>query len=146
MTSSRHFLSQTTHYAARLKSLVEQGKAPVIVYLNGPLGAGKTTFVKELLAELGFAENEVQSPTFLKLLEYRNPDGWLALHIDTYRMDKPADLEALTLEGYPDFQFCFVEWPELFKGFLAENPGIKMVWGTPFEIELKIDSSHQLSE
>lgn len=143
---SSNYFSQAAHYAARLKTLVEEGRAPIFIFLSGPLGAGKTTFVQEVLTELGFDRKEIQSPTFLKLLEYRNSNGWLALHMDTYRMNEAGEIESLGMESYNDFQFCFVEWPELFKKYLEENPSISLVWGTPYMIELKIDSSHNLSE
>ena len=83
-----------------------------VVYLEGDLGAGKTTFVRGLARGLGASEREVASPTFALLHEY-GADGRLRLrHLDLYRLpDDPRQLEVL---GFPDAfagaPVC-VEWP-----------------------------------
>jgi len=138
------FFLQAVHYASRIQKIIDAGEIPLIVLLRGPLGAGKTTLVKEILSELEFDSRTVQSPTFLKLLEYRNSKGLLALHIDTYRMQEAGDLESLGLASYAEFHVCFVEWPDLFVEFLKQNPSIELLWGK-FKIwEIEIDSKHQI--
>lgn len=82
-----------------------------VLLLSGDLGAGKTTFVKGLAAGLGIDPNEVSSPTFTLLHEYRG--GRLTLyHADLYRLDKTAtDDLGLEETGVRDGVLA-IEWPD----------------------------------
>ena len=89
----------TTHSAedtiAFGRTLTELLAPPKLVLLRGDLGAGKTTLVKGIAA--GFeaaAEEDVTSPTFTLIHEYRGPRANL-YHIDLYRIDTPRELETL---------------------------------------------------
>ena len=84
-----------------------------ILLLNGPLGAGKTLFVKGVCAALGVAEEDVTSPSFTLVNPY---DGRLRLyHIDLYRLDEGAgaahavDLDELLSDEHA---VIVIEWPE----------------------------------
>lgn len=117
-----------------------------IVCLEGDLGAGKTTFVQEYLHSFSEDFQEVQSPTFLKLLEYEIVDLGLVLHIDAYRMEDEEDLAKLSLESYEDPALIFVEWPELFLGYLRNNPTLLHMWGVSECLSLKIgERNHEVS-
>lgn len=93
-----------------------------VIALEGPLGAGKTTFVKGLAQGLGVKE-VVQSPTFTMLNEYHS--GRLPLyHLDLYRLSESSETQARSLGDQlilelDEFIFgkmvCVVEWSELFK-------------------------------
>lgn len=69
--------------------------APVIVHLEGPLGAGKTTLARGLLGGLGHA-GRVRSPTFTLLEPYELAHGTV-IHLDLYRLADPGELDYLGL-------------------------------------------------
>ena len=85
----------TEQVAHRLGAAARSGD---VIALVGPLGAGKTAFVRGLAAGLGIDPDDVASPTFTMIAEYRG--GRLALfHVDLYRLD-PADTDMLPLREY----------------------------------------------
>lgn len=82
-----------------------------VIYLEGPLGAGKTTLVRGLLRTLG-VEGTIRSPTYT-LLEPYEPAGRSVVHLDLYRLADPRELESLGLRDYPRERcWWLVEWPE----------------------------------
>jgi len=85
----------------------------------GKMGAGKTTFIKALCKLLG-VEDEVNSPTFAIINEYRSQTtAELIYHFDFYRIKKLEEVYDL---GYEDYFYsgalCFIEWPELVEELL----------------------------
>ena len=88
-----------------------------VVYLRGELGAGKTTFARALLRELGAGER-IKSPTYSLLERYR-VDGRDAFHLDLYRIAAPGELEWLGLDELRDpAALVLIEWPERGAGAL----------------------------
>lgn len=91
---------------------------PRLVLLRGDLGAGKTTLVKGI-AE-GFqaaAREDVTSPTFTLIHEYRGPDATV-FHIDLYRIDTQRELDTLGIEDlFDDRNVILIEWGEKFPQF-----------------------------
>ena len=81
-----------------------------VVLLRGSLGAGKTTFVRGLLAGLGH-EGEVPSPSFAIVQPYDALDLPL-WHADLYRVEDAAELDELGLETILSDGALVVEWPE----------------------------------
>jgi NAD(P)H-hydrate epimerase len=105
--------------ARELPAAVEElrrcaGRAGLVVALAGPLGAGKTVFVKGLAEGLGIDPDLVASPTFTIASEYEGRRGRLA-HVDLYRVESPAELEAT---GFRDLLapglVLAVEWADRF--------------------------------
>jgi tRNA threonylcarbamoyladenosine biosynthesis protein TsaE len=87
--------------------------AGAIVLLTGPLGAGKTRFVKGFAAGLGIPADRVQSPTFVIAQELPTRDGRLLVHVDCYRIASEAELESVGLFDWLEPGALVVaEWPE----------------------------------
>ncbi|MDX1554565.1 MAG: tRNA (adenosine(37)-N6)-threonylcarbamoyltransferase complex ATPase subunit type 1 TsaE, partial [Xanthomonadales bacterium] len=82
--------AQLDAFAARVSTFIS---APLVVYLEGPLGAGKTTFVRALLRSLGYP-GRVKSPTY-GLMERYDLEAFSVLHLDLYRLEDPAELDYL---------------------------------------------------
>ena len=95
---------------------------PKIVLLRGDLGAGKTTLVKGIAEGFRAAsEEDVTSPTFTLVHEYRGP-GVDVYHVDLYRVDTPRQLETLGLDDLiTDRSVLLIEWGEKFPRFVQER-------------------------
>ncbi len=108
LTSSEE---ETIEAGRRIAARLE---APVLVFLIGELGAGKTTLAKGIISGLGAASvEEVSSPTFTLIHEYgARPKVY---HIDLYRLDRAPELDTLGLEDLWDRPaVVLIEWGEKF--------------------------------
>jgi tRNA threonylcarbamoyladenosine biosynthesis protein TsaE len=107
--------------------------------LHGDLGVGKTTFVQGLAHGLGIA-GPVTSPTFNLCRFYHGAgrDARNLGHLDAYRLDSPAQVEALLLEDFLQSPYCLaIEWPEKISGWLP--PG---TWH--LELAIGADQRHTI--
>lgn len=95
---------------------------PKLVILRGDLGAGKTTLVKGVAQAFDAAsEDDVTSPTFTLIHEYRGPRATL-YHIDLYRVDTQRELETLGLDDLMgEDNILLIEWGEKFPRFQRER-------------------------
>jgi tRNA threonylcarbamoyladenosine biosynthesis protein TsaE len=104
------------------RTLMELLSPPKLVLLRGDLGAGKTTLVKGIAAAFeAAAEENVTSPTFTLVHEYRGPRANL-YHIDLYRVDTLRELETLGLDDLrSDENILLIEWGEKFPRLQRER-------------------------
>jgi tRNA threonylcarbamoyladenosine biosynthesis protein TsaE len=104
------------------RTLAEWLAPPKLVLLRGDLGAGKTTLVKGIAAAFeAAAEEDVTSPTFTLVHEYRGPRVNL-YHIDLYRVDTPRELETLGLDDLrSERSVLLIEWGEKFARLQRER-------------------------
>ncbi|MBZ5705428.1 MAG: tRNA (adenosine(37)-N6)-threonylcarbamoyltransferase complex ATPase subunit type 1 TsaE [Acidobacteriia bacterium] len=95
---------------------------PKLVVLRGELGAGKTTLIKGIAEGFRAAsEEDVTSPTFTLVHEYRGPEA-VVYHIDLYRVDTKRDLETLGIDDLiSENSVLLIEWGEKFARFLRER-------------------------
>ena len=104
------------------RQLAAQFKAGTLVLLRGDLGAGKTTLVKGIAEGFSAARAEdVTSPTFTLIHEYRGPEATL-YHIDLYRIDTQRELDTLALDDLMTARsILLIEWGEKFERFARER-------------------------
>jgi tRNA threonylcarbamoyladenosine biosynthesis protein TsaE len=104
------------------RTLAELLSPPKLVLLRGDLGAGKTTLVKGIAEAFQAAcEEDVTSPTFTLIHEYRGPQATL-YHIDLYRIDTQRQLETLGLDDLiAENSVLLIEWGEKFPRFAQER-------------------------
>ncbi len=98
-------------------------KSARMVILRGELGAGKTTLVKGIAEGLQAAsQDDVTSPTFTLIHEFRGPDVNL-FHVDLYRVDTLRELDTLGLDELfaEDGNLVLLEWGEKFPRFVRER-------------------------
>ena len=95
--------------------------APLKLFLfYAQMGAGKTTFIKELCKSLGSTDN-FSSPTYSIVNEYNYPGGKI-FHFDLYRLKGTEELLDLGIDDYlQSGHYCFFEWPELVEELLDDN-------------------------
>lgn len=108
--------SETFEFARQLAPLLRPG---LVIYLQGDLGAGKTTFTRALLQAMGH-KGSVKSPTFT-LVEPYEIGTQAVFHCDLYRLGSPDELFALGFDEYCDGEsICLIEWPEKAAGALPK--------------------------
>ena len=120
---TREFTSKSAEETIALgRELAAMLTPPKLVVLRGDLGAGKTTLVKGVAQ--GFqsaAEEDVTSPTFTLIHEYRGPSATV-YHIDLYRIDTQRELDTLALDDLMnENSVLLIEWGEKFARFEREK-------------------------
>jgi len=92
-----------------------------VVAFYGPMGAGKTTLIKNLCHHMGVTD-EVNSPTFAIVNEYVTETGESVYHFDFYRIKKLEEAYDIGYENYfYSGNLCLIEWPELIEPLLPEQ-------------------------
>ena len=121
--TTREFTSKSPEETIALgRELAISLTPPKLVILRGDLGAGKTTLVKGIAEGFNAASQEdVTSPTFTLIHEYRGPSATL-YHIDLYRVDTQRELETLGLDDLmTENSVLLIEWGEKFERFQTDR-------------------------
>ena len=109
-----HFLLKNLKATNALgKIIAENIKAPLIIYLEGDLGAGKTTLARAIIQNLGFHGN-IKSPSY-SIVEVYTISRLYLYHFDFYRFLSPEEFEEAGLIEYfneKNDRICLVEWPQ----------------------------------
>ena len=113
---ARAWATTPAQQAEQLAPLLAAGD---ILFLEGDLGAGKTTFARAYIHALGY-EGYVKSPSYGLLETYAVP-GLSVLHLDLYRIEDPEELEYLAIrDQFDERTVLLVEWPDRGAGFLPQ--------------------------
>jgi tRNA threonylcarbamoyladenosine biosynthesis protein TsaE len=134
-----HSSEQTVRFGARLGELLRPGD---VITLSGDLGAGKTTFVSGLSRGWG-SSDQVTSPTFVLVNEYRRPDGLRLWHLDCYRLTSGTEALALGLDDLlAGDGLMVVEWPEHIAEVLpAERLKLHLGWVDETRRSLRVEAT-----
>jgi tRNA threonylcarbamoyladenosine biosynthesis protein TsaE len=124
-TSEKNFTLEEMTQAAHWL-IGEIGKESNIWKFYGPMGAGKTTLIKNLCQAWGVTE-ETSSPTYSLVNEYLGTEGSI-YHFDFYRLEHVEEALEIGVEDYLyQGKRCLIEWPELVEDLLPSNaPGIEI--------------------
>jgi tRNA threonylcarbamoyladenosine biosynthesis protein TsaE len=111
-----------------------------VVAFFGPMGAGKTTLIREICAQLGSTDT-VTSPTFALINRYDTAEGAPIFHFDFYRIERPE--EAFDM-GYEEYFYsdglCLVEWSEKIEELLPDDVmTVKIEVVSPTKRRIEID-------
>jgi tRNA threonylcarbamoyladenosine biosynthesis protein TsaE len=121
---TREFTTNSAEETIKLgRKLAAELQPPKLVLLRGDLGAGKTTMVKGIAEAFDAAsQDDVTSPTFTLIHEYRGPEVSV-YHIDLYRIDTPRELDTLGLDELinDERNVVLIEWGEKFPRLLEHR-------------------------
>jgi len=124
--------------------LAEVCEPPLIIFLEGDLGVGKTTLVRAFLRAKGY-EGKVKSPTYTLIETYELADQTV-VHVDLYRITDPDEIEYLALrEQFTATSITFIEWPHLAELFGIEsnlNLSLRTTQEDARELTLNGDKNH----
>jgi tRNA threonylcarbamoyladenosine biosynthesis protein TsaE len=109
--TSTHLTHSQEETAAIGHALAAGLRPGAVLLLFGDLGAGKTAFVRGVADGLGIEPDEVSSPTFTLVQEYRGGFAPL-IHVDLYRLDDPREIDDLGLDEMGEGAVTAIEWAE----------------------------------
>lgn len=127
-------IGKITFKSDEIEEMVRNNLLPLldkyrIFTFSGPLGAGKTTVIKEFLRQAGVTE-VVSSPTFTYVKRYSADDGKIFNHFDLYRITSENSFldQGFDEYLYEDFAWSFIEWPGIINQLLQRSSISSHVW------------------
>jgi len=130
--------TETGEVGRKLASTLEPG---AVVLLVGDLGAGKTALVRGLAEGLGVPPEEVSSPTFTLMQEYRGGRVPL-IHVDLYRLNDPREIDDLGLEELGIESVLAIEWAEKLPRAIAGAVEVRIEHRSGDERQLTVTGAH----
>ena len=116
---TQYSLQEIDRVAADFVKILAESPSKVVAFF-AEMGAGKTTFIKALCAQLG-VDAEVNSPTFAIVNDYPSPNGSV-FHFDYYRIKSLSEAYDIGSEDYfYSGCICLIEWPEKMEALLPED-------------------------
>lgn len=114
-------IDDIAHIALILKGLLKDCS---VITFTGPLGAGKTTLIKQLLQSCGI-KDQITSPTFTYVNEYENKTGQRFYHFDLYRLKNAEEFQAAGFDEYlyQPRSWALIEWPEIITPLFTKKVG-----------------------
>ncbi len=110
-------LNQLSKVATNVLKNIEKN----IVLISGEMGAGKTTLIKEVLKGLNVVDN-ISSPTFSIINEYKTSNDDIIYHIDLYRIKNISEIEGIGLFEYLESgNSCFIEWGDIIEEIIDSD-------------------------
>ena len=110
-------LNQLSKVATNVLKNIEKN----IVLISGEMGAGKTTLIKEVLKGLNVVDN-ISSPTFSIINEYKTSNDDIIYHIDLYRIKNINEIEGIGLFEYLESgNSCFIEWGDIIEEIIDSD-------------------------
>ncbi len=106
----------------RVEQLINELKPHSNIWaFDAPMGAGKTTIIREICAQLQVTDN-VTSPTFSIINEYKTKEGRYIYHFDFYRLNKLEEAITIGVQEYFESEnLCLIEWPDIILPILPES-------------------------
>ena len=108
----------------QLKEVAEDVKKDIntnIVLISGEMGVGKTTLIKEVFLSMNVIDN-VSSPTFSIINEYRTNQNKVVYHMDLYRLKNITEIEDIGLFEYLESgNLCIIEWGDIIEKLIHSN-------------------------
>jgi tRNA threonylcarbamoyladenosine biosynthesis protein TsaE len=136
-TVTTHSQDETADIGRRLAPTLNAGS---VLLLVGDLGAGKTALVRGLAEGLGVRPDEVSSPTFTLMQEYRGGRVPL-IHVDLYRLNDAREIDELGLEELGLNSVLAIEWAEKLPRPIADAIEVRIDHGDGDERTIRIGSS-----
>ena len=124
LSISCNSLSETKTLAGCFAYCLKEG---LVIGLNGPLGVGKSEFVRFVICAACGDDTEVPSPTFTLVQHYETASGLPIIHMDLYRLEQPEDVLELGIEDSFYEAVNFIEWPDKMGAFWPVN-AINISW------------------
>ena len=113
-------ISDINDISSYAKAILHFAPDTKIFLLDAPMGAGKTTLIKELCIQLGSGDH-FSSPTYSIINEYSYPNGKI-YHFDLYRLKHQEELLDLGIEEHLSFgNYCFFEWPQQVESLVGSD-------------------------